>query len=318
MSNSNNATVYTNGGVTGVSFGTEADFEAGISRYDALNGDMGSGRVSVGGDGEILTETLGTTHVNMGQEISEQRANSTSILDTARTAWGTRPSQLTKDSIVVVGTTETTIAAALQLGLIKTDAQGNFVEVARGNQGQQPRVDQQAAAERADSSDYFPVPEANMTALNEVIADLPQVLYEQTLNKYLNFGPDSIDHRQLGQITGLDPSEVQQRIAFAAQVFQTHAVQSLKGVVGDPEEALAWLSENKPKELARAMSQVVHGHQVGELRTLARSYVRSTNPDASTLRNAGFETRTEKDGTEMLRYQGQWMSVRSAVNAGLI
>ena len=318
MSNSNNATVYTNGGVTGVSFGTEADYEADISGYDALNGDTGSGRVTVGIEGEIIAETLGTTRVSTGLDLQEQRNNSTSILDTARTPWGSRPSVLTKDSIVMVHGTETSLGACIQLGLVRQDSQGNFIETAQGKQGQnqqaQPQVDQQAA----DSADFMPIPESNMEALNAAIEPIPQTMYEATVAQYLNGGMDSINSKALAATLGMDEGDIRERITLAANVFQVHAKQSLKGVVSDPDGALEWMANERPKDFARAMAKVVHGHNVGELRSLGLQYVKATNPDASTLRNAGFETSTAKDGTEMVKYQGQWMSTRAAVLAGLI
>jgi hypothetical protein len=318
MSN-NNATVYTNGGTTGVSFGTEADFEADITGYDALNGDTGSGRVTVGIEGEIIQESLGAKRVNVGQEIQDQRANAASILDTARTPWGTRPSQLTKGSIVMVHGTETSLGAAVQMGLVRQDSQGNFVETA---QGQQPQQNQQAQPQRseqaADSADFMPIPQANMEALNAAIEPIPQTMYESVVAQYLQGGMDSINSKAIAATLGMDESDVRERITLAANVFQVHAKQGLKGVVADPDGALEWMATERPKDFARAMAQVVHGHNVGELRSLGLQYVKATNPDASTLRNAGFETSTAKDGTEMVRIQGQWMSVRAAVHAGLI
>lgn len=326
MSSYENTTTEIKGGATSVSFNTDDNFPD-LDVGTPLNPTIGKARLTVSPDGEASVDSFQVNRTNIGQEFNSMREQATGILDTARSPSGGRAGTLNAQTVVYVEGMETNLATAEALGYVRRDAQGNYVETSQGQAGAaQPRGDQAGAAQQQQSgqqgqstdSDYFPVPESNMQALNEVIAPVPQHAYEKTIAQYLANGPDSIDHRQLGQNIGMDPGEVKQRIEFAAQVFQTHAMQSLKGVVADPAEALEWMANEKPREFARAMAQVVHGHQVGELRNLARTYVKSTDPDDATLRHAGFEVAEGKDGTRMVRVNGVWSSVKAAVKAGWI
>jgi hypothetical protein len=53
-------------------------------------------------------------------------------------------------------------------------------------------------------------------------------------------------------------------------------------------------------------------------RPLAASYFGSTSPSPEALKARGFETKQSTDGTDLVRIQGQWMSVDSAARVGLI
>lgn len=314
---------YKRGGAISVSFGQD-NSAPGIPEVDSLNANTGSGRLKVNLDGSQSFESLGVSRVNVGQDQLDQRANAASILDTARTAWGSRPSQLTKDCIVMVHGTETSLGAAVQMGLVRQDAQGNFIEVrthgetnAGQPRGAQPLpVDAPQEQQGEQHGEYLELPPSTLTVLNEAIADVPQHIYEGTIHKVLNFGADSVDYRALADHLGTDEVDARARVNFVSQVYEVHAAQAIKGTVADPQEALAWLQENKPKEMARAMTKLVFGNQTSELKALAKTFERSTNPEDASLKAAGFETRTERDGTRMVRIQGQWMTVRSAVHAG--
>lgn len=323
MSNTNNAsTVYHQGGAIGVTFG-QGNSAPDIPNVDSLNGDMGSGRITINHDGSQSIESLAVNRVNVGQDHIDRRNAAASILDTARTPWGTPAAKLEASSIVMVHGMETSLGAAEQMGLVRRDAQGNYVEIQSGTlaqQGQpqgQPQGQQQGEPQNGDG-DHFALPAPILDAINEAIDPIPQHIYEGSIHKALNLGFDSLDYRALGDEIGTNEADARARVTSVAQAYQVHAGQAIKSIVSEPGEALQWAASEKPKEFARAMTQLIFGNSTTELKALASQFMKAVDPDDSTLKAAGFETKAERDGTRMIRVGNQWMTLRAAVKAGIV
>lgn len=327
MSNNTQATtVFHQGGAIGVTFGN-GNSSPDIPNVDSLNADMGSGRLKVNHDGSQSTESFSVSKVNVGQEQLDRRANAQSILETARAPHGGRAGKLAPDTVVMVNGMETSLAVAEQLGYVMRNVSGDYVETSQSPfRGSDQRSDQPQGAQQSGQQserqgtmdDYFELPPSTLQAVNEVIADVPQHVYEGTLHKAINLGFDSLDYKALADHFGTSEDGARERVGFIAKAYEVHATQALKGTVADPSEALQWLQQEKPKEFARAMTELVFGNRTGNLKALAQQFVRSTNPEDDTLKRAGFDVRTERDGTRTVRIQGQWMTVTSAVKAGYI
>lgn len=313
-------TVYHQGGAVGVTFGRgHADED--VPNVDGFNQAPADGRLVVANDGSIQTEALGVTKVNIGADMAERRANSDSILATARSPWGGRATSLNPSTVVMVGGIETSLGAAEQMGLVYRNADGNYVEVHSGNQSGNQGAQQgqpQGANELDTSDDSFEVPEPILNEINRVIEPLPQSTWEASVHKVLHHGIDSLDFNQLAEHMQTTPDVARKAMSDIYNVYAHHAAQALKGTVADPVETLNWLQAEKPREFARAMVQLVMGAKTGDLKALAKTFERSTNPDDASLKAAGFETSVARDGTRMIRYQNRWVALSTAVKNGWV
>lgn len=87
-------------------------------------------------------------------------------------------------------------------------------------------------------------------------------------------------------------------------------------IVSEPTEALQWAQANDPKAFSEALTRLVFGGDTVGLKALAARFMRSTMPEDATLNAAGFPTKVEADGTRMVRVQGAWMPLNTAVKNG--
>lgn len=319
------ATVYHQGGATGVTF---SDHETGQPDFEIgpLEGLKGSGRLSVGPDGQTKHESFETKRTNVGQEFNAMRDQATGILDTARSPSGGRAGNLNGQTVVVIDGMETNLATAEALGYVRRDAQGNYVETSQGkpsvdaHQAPQQGEQQQAPQVEAIGGDFMePLPPAALEEVNGLIADIPQTMYDNTLNHVLVNGVESVNARELARVMGVDEATARARVAYVANLYKMTASLAIKGIASESsEDALTWAATERPKDFQNAMRRFVFGGETKALKELAGQYMKSTNPEDSLLRQAGFEVRTEKDGTRMVRINGVWTSVRAAVKQGII
>jgi hypothetical protein len=309
-SNANTTTSHLSGGVVRVQHNVEDTQD--LHGLDSLANSHAGGRYTIGGE----VESFGITKTNGADSLAEARANAKGILDTARRPDGGVAGQLNASSVVLIDGVETNLATAERMGYVSRNVDGNYVETGRSTEAQQSgnQADQQSGADDIVGLH----PEAAET-INQLIADMPQYAYDAAVQKAIHFGLESLDYRQLGDHMNTTPEDAQQRVGFILQNYRAAADSALKGIIGnDVSDFHDWAAENATKAQAAAMVDLVLAGNMSKFKALAVQFQRAVNPTDAALKQAGFETKTEKDGTRMIRVNGMWTSLAAAVKLGLV
>lgn len=307
--NSNFNTTQLPGGVTRVSSGSPVAPESA-----SFSGSQIAGRYTAGSD---KVESFTTRQANTSSLLDEARANADgSIAATARTPWGSVASQINDESIVSIGGMETNAATAAKMGLLKRDAQGNYSDSQGSNQAQQQAP---VAAPVADTDDAVQIHPEALAGINGAIADLPQSIYENAVAKVISSGMDSLDMNRLGEYMETDPADARARMEFVVANYKAAADIAVRGIVGkDSSEFFDWAGTEAGEAGKQAMLQMVLGGSTAAMKALASTWVKATNPSDAALNQGGFETKTERDGTRMIKVSGTWTSLAAAVRNGWV
>ncbi|AKZ25646.1 hypothetical protein ACH51_04295 [Ralstonia solanacearum] len=127
----------------------------------------------------------------------------------------------------------------------------------------------------------------------------------------------------LARDSGIEPAEMAQRFSFAQAAFQSQADNFITKHLGIPEGDLqnfyAFVRQPEHKgALQNAIRQQVQGNSMAAYKPLVDSYYANSTPSAAALQANGFEMKTDHDGRELVRIQGQWMPLKVAAKTGLI
>ncbi|AKZ25965.1 hypothetical protein ACH51_06100 [Ralstonia solanacearum] len=114
-----------------------------------------------------------------------------------------------------------------------------------------------------------------------------------------------------------------QRFSFAQAAFQSQADNFITKHLGIPEGDLQNFYEfvRQPEHkglLQNAIRQQVQANSMTSYKPLVEKYFANAAPSVAALQRNGFETKTDHDGRELVRINGQWMATKVAARAGLI
>lgn len=250
------------------------------------------------------------------------------ILATARTPAFNGPAhEIKPNTIVRVEGYDMEVRTAVQMGYLRKNADGSYAETTKAERDaaeaakrQQAEHQQQLEQQPSSSGDVTKMTTAAFHP--EIQKDLDQItegrgedVWVPAFAEYVNNG--NLDH-VVGKL-GMGREQAEAFVAIANAAFMAQAQSALSEVVGDDMEGfVAWLTENKPQEYVRAMTNHVWARSVDGYKELATEYLRSAAPSEEMLRNSGYEVKTDPSTRELLVKldDGAWVSVRAATRQG--
>lgn len=249
------------------------------------------------------------------------------ILRTAQTKFGSPASTLTPDCLVEHGGTQMTLLQAERMGLVHRDAAGRYVEA--GQQQPAKTVERQEAAEEApkegvDDMQHEPFSPDVEQSLAELVQDASAPAVAASLvgmcEQLLENGKLEVNIEQFASRAGMTMENADKFVGpyINALAEQVDVVLDKAGVGRANGVAFfEWARENRPAQLKQAWANHSLNRSASGWRSLAQDFMRNSTRSAGWLQHAGYETRME--GKElMVKYQGTWMTARSAARLGLV
>lgn len=243
--------------------------------------------------------------------------NSSSIVASARTAWGTPVDaySLKDDDLVDVGGgMQTSVAVARTMRLIAAGRDGRFEDVA---QASQPNAPQEAPAQQyetfANKHDEAALNRwVNTTSPGEQVRALYEVFEKGEVSK------DTLN--MLASQAGVEPHQMEARVnkVFAAYERQADAVVSKAGV---PNDAFwSWAEGQREGELRHAMAELTMQRSSKTLAKLAGEFVDYIPVDMVLGADFGPGIKAQKMGDQAVLFiEGAGsMTLGAAIKAGLV
>lgn len=316
--NSNNATVHSMG-IMKMSFapdGSEVSRE--LTREHSPSGQMtiNPPTLRMNADGEASQAPAFVRH-----STAEDRPKGAGILESAHNSWGSRATKLTSDTLVDIGSSTTTIAAAVKAGFLSVDSQGNYYEPqGQGQSVQQPSQSTAPSAQSQEQPQQQPVLEEYIqTAVSNAFHGVSPGQMLKVMETIGSKGIDAVDWQELSRATGNPAEDLRGLAGLVNHKLHEHAVKAS----GLPDEAffqgmINWADEAAPKELDNARRMLIHGGDASGIKALAERYLKAVPPSASSLKELGHKTWTDRQGKEWIEISGQTLEVKTAARLGLI
>jgi hypothetical protein len=243
---------------------------------------------------------------------------SNSVLATAtRQSIGGVPDVLRPDTLVTVpnsGGMQITLRQAEREGLVKRDTKGNYSEVEQGN-GFPAHAEPNPHVEDDGATPFAPQQEA---MFEHFTAQLPPAIQQATVEAVIARGIESLD-MQAAETSGMEHGQYREGVCAVVGLFQAQGDQYFRMQGIDPTEFTAWAHEKAPKEIKAAMRQHVVSRSPVAYNSLITRFLNGTAPTAAALNAGGKESRTERNGTDMVNIPGVgWTTAIAAAKAGLI
>lgn len=298
--------------------------------------------------GEVSSRVVGGVLTTVGGRVAEMgtphRATETDIapsrggiLSTARNNAGIPTANIGPETTVEIpGLGRTSAKVAANLGYLIRTANGRFEEVSPsgkseesslgGDLGGSNNTDSQQRQQQHqadDSAEFFD------TELEEAYQEMAREIPEGTYNSLMG-GAVSLASRgedidtitaklapRVAEAAGLDPETVQANIEVASIAWQEQADSAVKAAGADPAEFYAWAKEHRRDTLQNAINTHLVARSTKGYREMIDDYFNSTMPTEKALRAAGIPIR-KNTGETLVKVKGHWMSLGSAVKAGLL
>jgi hypothetical protein len=276
------------------------------------------GAVSVNGDGTVTTR--GPQQFN----TSEFTRGGTGILSTARTKTGSPcMGDVQATDIVEVRGTTCRVDIAEQLGFLKRDASGRYVEAEGGADATQTEKKQDDEAP-ADSGEALSDTKAE-TELTTLCSSVFAGTQINALQQIINRGAaDAATITHAASEARMEPSQMNAHVQNVMDAFRAQAVTTVQGHGGaDAETFFDWARENKPREMKAAMQAHGMERSTKGYEPIFREYVASiADDDPEAVLSAKFgggikAQRIGKDVVLTIPGRGQ-MTYRTALKEGLI
>jgi hypothetical protein len=249
------------------------------------------------------------------------------VLATARhPQLGHAPAQLTDTTLVEIGGMQLQLKEAARLGFVHRDAQGNFSEIgsaprkgASASAVADPQPVEQPKQEAADQDDgpqaFAPDSEALVAYLAKAV---PPELQTSIVQQVVEKGIDGLDLKA-ASLTDLSPDQLRTTVDGVSRAFQAQADSWLhEQGFQDHSSFYEWAREQHPDKTAAAMRTFVASRNPKVFSGLLQAYRQSVMPSTESLVREGYQVRTEKDGSRVVKIDGQWLSVAAAAKLGLV
>lgn len=227
------------------------------------------------------------------------------ILSTARhKITGGPAGTLRDDSLVTYEGMQITLRDAAKLGLVVRDESGKYSDVRQSNE-QQPAATDKDAAE-SEGISFEPQQEAMTAHLASVV--LPTV-QESAVHEIIDGGLEGLK-------SGGEHSD---GIREVAKSFQAQGFAHFTKAGVDPIEFSQWARTNAPGEIKAAMLTHVGTRNPSAYNALIQRFINGTAPTIAAMKAGGFETKTDRNGVEMVNIPTiGWVTAKAAAKAQLI
>jgi hypothetical protein len=241
---------------------------------------------------------------------------------TAKDHRGNQSAMVGDSTRVTINGIEATAIDFMKAGYLEKDDRGNYRMA-----GEEPAEDPQEA-QLAEAQQHYAelAPEAN-AIVNSALEGLSDAGVE-TVTQYgigmaLGHLSTGLLVRQVSTMTGSDMAASEAKVETVRQVYQQQADDYIVSSLGVDREDLpgfyefARRSQNRDA-LSKAVNRQIYSKRMDGYKSLAQLYMGTTAPSDQSLKAGGFETMVGRDGTQMVKYQGMWMSAKVAAFNGWI
>jgi hypothetical protein len=235
-------------------------------------------------------------------------------------------SAITKDSIVNVGGSETSVKAAIAAGLVQTNADGSFSVVSQAARVQAQQQQRQAQAE-AQNLEIGPQEGVAPQVEDTIHTFASSVSPSTVMGAVLDFSNgqevrDSHIHQAASEM-GIEPSAVRSMVDQVRGAFETQARAVVDNCGLSSDEVFAWAYQNKPEMMKDAIHQQATMRTTKGYQKVAQTYMENLdtiNPQA--LLNAqlgqGLKVMKANNGKIVIQTPKGQIEYRAAVRSGLI
>jgi hypothetical protein len=270
------------------------------------------------------------------QRISESDlvSSPSGMLGTVRNNGGFPTTNITPESTIEIpGFGRTSVKVAESLGYISRNGEGRYVEGGSlgktegsstgGNLEGSKGGNQQANDANNDGLELFG--SGFEKDYGDLIKDVPQGVYDSMMasaNAQIAEGLDlaGITEKlapRLASSMGIEPKAAAAMIDEGATLWQVQADMAVERHGADPDEFYQWARENRRNELQQAVNGHLFGRNTKGYQELVNDYFDNTMPTVAALKAGGVPYK-EDGKAVMVKLQGQWMSLASAVKARLV
>ena len=249
------------------------------------------------------------------------------ILATARTPAFNGPAHVIKpETIVRVEGYDMEVKTAVQMGYLRRQSDGSYVETTNAQREEAEAAkraaadaQQQHAAQEPSNGD---VNKMTVQDFHPVIqSDLDQITQGKSRDEW---GPILASYVQDGNLDhvvgrlGMGREQAQAFVGVAQVALMAQAQAALRDILGDDLEGwAAWCAENKASEYKRAVTNHIRAKTVDGYRDLAHAYLRSVVPSVEMLQRSGYEVQKDPSTGELLvKLEEGWVSVKAATKQG--
>ncbi|MDB5808902.1 MAG: hypothetical protein JWN94_1024 [Betaproteobacteria bacterium] len=270
---------------------------------EVRNGDINNDAApepAVRANGDLVTRTVGDQTTQQGLtrvSAADFEINDGTLLSTARNNFGLT-SNHTPQTLVDYEGTQINLATAEQLGLVKRDSNGKYIEIPAGAQPQ-------ATQEGNGAGEYDMLPDASEATIDAINASVPSQLIDQIVGQMANtLDLSKVNINNIANTCGLDHAVLHGQFSHITAAFQSQANAAVKSVGAEPAEVWAWARENAKEELQQAFLHQVHGRSTAKYKALATRALRATTPSGADAQRAGHSVRVV-GGVELITLPGK-------------
>jgi hypothetical protein len=236
------------------------------------------------------------------------------VLDTVRSASGSRSAPITDHSIVTLPNgMETSVSNAVRMGYLRRTGGGGYESTALGaetTQHPQQAPGAPAGTTPATPASEVPIHPDTVIVIDKLAASVPVGLMGAAVNAAIN--GQSV--RDIGEASTLGSDEFTKGVEHVVASLQAHASHVLGRRGIDGADFAAWASEKHPREFREAQRLHFESGNAAAYDALATRYERITVADP----RGTHPTRTVNGQLEVFIEEAGWLSLRVAKNAGLL
>lgn len=252
-----------------------------------------------------------------------QETNLNAWRSTATNRVGMPVSQLTGDTRVIIGGMESTVNAHILAGNLKEDGKGSWElsESIRGLNVDKPNYGE-------DTSDEINQPPEITDTLNKALEPFSDHAVNSMMPRVIDSivkGEDvSSLASQLSQMANMNQDDALVRMNHVVATFTVEAEHKLSTNFGldkaGQQELYAFArSDAKGQQLLNeAINKQVSGKSMSGWKSLVDHFYSSVPPTTEALKKAGIPTRTGSNNETLIKMDGNWVNLKTAVTLGWI
>ena len=273
-------------------------------------------KYSVSSNDGAVTETKQTDDRGTVSELNQHFHGASAILATVQRPDGRPVYEIEGTDLVIVNGVQASVNFWCSEGVLQKRPDGTYAE-STGRPAEAPRV--------ADTSDYFPVSDSGMAAINGALEPIPDGSLDSLAGVGMGMASGRLEMSHLveryAQITGAGLEESGVKVGAIVAEYQKQAdaaMTSRFGIAsGDLKQFYQWAKQNMPGQLGEAAQMQMRQHNLGGYRAIAERWKAVTPPSAAALQAAGHPTRVV-DSRQQVFIRGSWMSPGAAGRMGLV
>ena len=252
-----------------------------------------------------------------------QETNLNAWRSTATNRVGMPVSQLTGDTRVIIGGMESTVNAHILAGNLKEDGKGSWElsDSIRGLNVDKPSISEEVSDEINQPPEITESLNKALEAFSDtaVVAMMPRVI--DSISK----GEDITSlASQLSQMANINQEDALVRMSHVVSTFTVEAEHKLSRNFGldkaGQQDLFNFAREDAKgrQMLNEAINKQVSSKSMSGWKALVDHYYNSVPPTNEALKKAGIPTKTGSNNETLIKMDGNWVNLKTAVNLGWI